>query len=256
MESDGRDPNVESTELKSAFSRDNFKPENTYDATCSKEFSDLKNKNVMEISSMGTEESEIKRAVNGEVYTPEEISKLKEAREKIENPKSDTIMQKVAAVDTGEIEKDLKAYLNPTVWDSDLKVDTGVPCDCKIYGFVSKAEDTAPYTTTPEQCYETLRLDYEGTQYTNPNQSVYVVRYTGDTGQYEIPYSKEFGGHRSDGQPFTGNGYTGSPEYVVPEYVSSGTTPTAGEIYRVNPDGTEEAVAYYASREKVFELYD
>ena len=54
-----------------------------------------------EISSMGTEESEIKRAVNGEVYTPEEISKLKEAREKIENPKSDTIMQKVAAVDTG-----------------------------------------------------------------------------------------------------------------------------------------------------------
>ena len=205
---------------------------------------------------MGTEESEIKRAVNGEVYTPEEISKLKEAREKIENPKSDTIMQKVAAVDTGEIEKDLKAYLNPTVWDSDLKVDTGVPCDCKIYGFVSKAEDTAPYTTTPEQCYETLRLDYEGTQYTNPNQSVYVVRYTGDTGQYEIPYSKEFGGHRSDGQPFTGNGYTGSPEYVVPEYVSSGTTPTAGEIYRVNPDGTEEAVAYYASREKVFELYD
>lgn len=256
MESDGRDPNVESTELKSAFSRDNFKPENTYDATCSKEFSDLKNKNVMEISSMGTEESEIKRAVNGEVYTPEEISKLKEAREKIENPKSDTIMQKVAAVDTGEIEKDLKAYLNPTVWDSDLKVDTGVPCDCKIYGFVSKAEDTAPYTTTPEQCYETLRLDYEGTQYTNPNQSVYVVRYIGDTGQYEIPYSKEFGGHRSDGQPFTGNGYTGSPEYVVPEYVSSGTTPTAGEIYRVNPDGTEEAVAYYASREKVFELYD
>ena len=49
---------------------------------------------------------------------------------------------------------------------------------------------------------------------------------------------------------------SGSPEYVVPEYVSSGTTPTAGEIYRVNPDGTEEAVAYYASREKVFELYD
>ena len=59
---------------------------------------------------MGTEESEIKRAVNGEIYTPEEISKLKEAREKIENPKSDTIMQKVVAVDTGEIEKDLKAH--------------------------------------------------------------------------------------------------------------------------------------------------
>lgn len=57
-------------------------------------------------------------------------------------------MQKVAAVDTGDIEKDLKAYLDPTVWDPDRGVDTGVPCDCKIYGFVSKAEDTAPFTTT------------------------------------------------------------------------------------------------------------
>ena len=69
-------------------------------------------------------------------------------------------------------------------------------------------------------------------------------------------YSKEFGGTRSDGQPFTGNGYTGSAEHVIPEYVSNGTTPSSGEIYRVNPDGTEEAVAYYDPKEKVFSLYD
>lgn len=108
-------------------------------------------------------------------------------------------MQKVAAVDTGDIEKDLKAYLDPTVWDPDRGVDTGVPCDCKIYGFVSKAEDTAPFTTTPKDCYETLRLDYKDTKYTSPNQSVYyVVRYTGDTGHYDVPYSEEFGGNRTD----------------------------------------------------------
>jgi hypothetical protein len=29
-----------------------------------------------------------------------------------------------------------------------------------------------------------------------------------------------------------------------------------GEIYRINPDGTEEPVAYYDSKEKVFKLYD
>ena len=74
--------------------------------------------------------------------------------------------------------------------------------------------------------------------------------------KYDIPYSKEFGGTRSDGQPFTGNGYTGSAEHVIPEYVSNGTTPSSGEIYRVNPDGTEEAVAYYDPKEKVFSLYD
>lgn len=118
----------------------------------------------------------------------------KEARDAVEMPNSDTVMQKVAAVDTGDIEKDLKSYLDP--------------------------------------------------------------RYTGDTGQYDIPYSKEFGGTRSDGQPFTGNGYTGSAEHVIPEYVSNGTTPSSGEIYRVNPDGTEEAVAYYDPKEKVFSLYD
>ncbi len=205
---------------------------------------------------MGTEEASIKRSARGDAYTSDEIAKLKDARESIEAPRSDTVMQKVVSVDSGNIDKDLKAYLNPTVWDNDRKVDTGVPCDCKVYGFVAKAEDTAPYTTTPEKCYETLRLDYEKTPYVDPNQPVYVVRYTGDTGHYEIPYSKEFGGTRTDGQPFTGNGYTGSSEHVVPEYVSNGTTPSAGEIYRIKPDGTEELVAYYDSREKIFKLFD
>lgn len=205
---------------------------------------------------MGESEGSIKRTAKGDAYTPEEISRLKDARDSIEAPKSDTVMQKVACVDTGDIQSDLKDYLNPTVKDPITKADTGVPCDCKVYGFVSKAEDTAPFTNTPEQCYETLRLDYKNTPYCNPDQSVYVVRYKGDTGNYSIPYSKEFGGTKTDGQPFTGNGYTGSSEHVVPEYVSSGTTPSAGEIFRVNPDGTEEAVAYYDSKDKVFKLYD
>lgn len=256
-ESDTENPEdkPEDENPESHFSKDNFKPEKSYDARCSQEFSDLKNKSVMPEVSMGETIDSSERVPKGE-YTDKERSELRDARDAVESPKSDTVMQKVAAIDTGDIEKDLKSYLDPTVWDSDRGVDTGVSCDCKIYGFVSKAEDTTPFTTTPQECYDNLRLDYEGTKYTNPDQSVYVVRYTGDTGQYDIPYNKEFGGTRSDGQPFTGNGYTGSSKHVIPEYVSNGTTPSSGEIYRVNPDGLEEAVAYYNKKEKVFTLYD
>ena len=50
--------------------------------------------------------------------------------------------------------------------------------------------------------------------------------------------------------------YLKCAKHVIPEYVSNGTTPSSGEIYRVNPDGTEEAVAYYDPKEKVFSLYD
>lgn len=77
-----------------------------------------------------------------------------------------------------------------------------------------------------------------------------------DTGHYDVPYSEEFGGNRTDGQPFTGNGYTGNEKHVVPEYVSSCTTPSSGKIYKVNADGSEQPVAYYDKREKVFVLYD
>lgn len=101
-----------------------------------------------------------------------------------------------------------------------------------------------------------ITLNRENKNYKS-NQPVYVVRYTGDTGNYDIPYGKECGGTRTDPQPFTGNGYTGSKEHVVPEYVSNnnGTSISAGEIYRVYPDGTEEPVAFYNSKTQAFELY-
>lgn len=222
--------------------------DNSYDARCSKTFSDLKNKTVMSLVPMGKEIDDSKRAPKAE-YSEKEKAELKVARDAVKSPKSDTVMQKVICVDTGNVKEDLKNYLNPT------DRNTGAPCDCKIYGFVSKAKDAAPFTKTPQECYDNLRLDYKETPYTNPDQPVYVVRYTGDTGQYAIPYSKEFGGNRSDGQPFTGNGYTGSLNRVIPEYASGGTTPSAGVIYRLNPDGTKQPIAYYDSKEKVFELY-
>ena len=149
---------------------------------------------------MGTEVN-IKRA-GIESYTSQEISQLKEVRTSIEMPRKDTVMQKVIGVDTGDIQMDLKAYLNST------NRETGARCDCKIYGFVAKASDAAPFMNTPQQCYDNLRLDYTDTLYKDPDQAVYLVRYTGDPGKYSVPFGKEFGGNRTDDPPFTGNGFT------------------------------------------------
>ena len=114
-ESDTENPEdkPEDENPESHFSKDNFKPEKSYDARCSQEFSDLKNKSVMPEVSMGETIDSSERVPKGE-YTDKERSELRDARDAVESPKSDTVMQKVAAIDTGDIEKDLKSYLDPT----------------------------------------------------------------------------------------------------------------------------------------------
>ena len=39
---------------------------------------------------------------------------------------------------------------------------------------------------------------------------------------------------------------------MIPEYVSNGTSITDGEIYKVYPDGHEELVATYSSKDRAF----
>ena len=56
--------------------------------------------------------------------------------------------------------------------------------------------------------------------------------------------------------PTTGNGFVAGEEHIIPEYHSSGTELTSGEIYRINPDGTEKLVAYYDKKEKCFKLVE
>ena len=237
-------------EMCDKFGRDSFSEDKSYDANVDKEFCDLKNKNVINTVEPGTSESDIKREIKGEVYSEEERNRLISARNEIDEVSpidENTIMQKVVGVDTGNIEKDLGNFLNPR------DRDTGEIVPAKIYGFVSKAEDATPFTKTPRECYENLRLDYKNTPY-DGERPVYVIRYTGEAEKYSVPYSKEFGGERTDPQPFAGNGYTGSETKVIPEYTTNGTMPSQGVIYRVDSAGNETAVAYYSEKDHSFEL--
>lgn len=255
LDSDGASKVQESVALedglhKSKFDSSNFPAEDSYDARVSQETRELASRANSPLVPMGEEIPDVRSAKGS--YSDEEKATLKAEREKIDMPTESTVMQKVIGVDTGNIEKDLSRYLNPTD-------KNGVPQSADVTGFVAKAEDVAPFTRSPQECYENIRLDYEGTMFKDPNQPVYVLRFTDGT-NYEIPYNAQFDGHCKDKQPCSGNGYLASEEHMIPEFKvvkddeDNGAIITDGAIYRLNPDGSEELVAYYNNRDKCFEL--
>ncbi len=245
----------EKERFASAFSKENFRTEDSFDAYVKEnypELNELKSKCVYEVQPMGTPDSEIDRS-NNDVYTDDERQYLKDVRDSVDAPTESTVMQKVVGVDTGDIQKDLDKYLNPYDFD-------GNACESHVTGYVAKAEDAAPFTGTPQQCFYNMRLDYPDTQYQSPDQSVYVIRFT-DGNNYDIPYSKEFDGYTENDQPFTGNGFVAAKDTVTPEYTvhpqeKKGAIVTDGVIYRVNPDGFEEIVATYNKKDRCFDLFE
>ena len=241
---------VNLNEIRSKFDSENFTVEKSYDVRASKETRELAAKGNSELVPMGEDTNNHPEAK--ESYSESDVAKLKAERDKIENPENNTVMQKVLCPDTGNINEDLDRYLNPKNRD-------GKEIDAQVYGFVSKAEDSSPFTRTPEECYNNLRLDYKGTNYIDPQQAVYIMRYTDGT-NYEIPYGKQFEGNCEDGVPCTGNGYTGSSNHMIPEYKvkpmgnGQGAIVTDGVIYRISPNGPETAVAEFDEDYKKFVL--
>ena len=241
---------VNLNEIRSKFDSENFTVEKSYDVRASKETRELAEKGNSELVPMGEDTNNHPEAK--ESYSESDVAKLKAERDKIANPENNTVMQKVLCPDTGNINEDLDRYLNPKNRD-------GKEIDAQVYGFVSKAEDSSPFTRTPEECYNNLRLDYKGTNYIDPQQAVYIMRYTDGT-NYEIPYGKQFEGNCEDGVPCTGNGYTGSSNHMIPEYKvkpmgnGQGAIVTDGVIYRITPDGSETAVAEFDEDYKKFVL--
>ena len=241
---------VNLNEIRSKFDSENFTVEKSYDVRASKETRELAEKGNSELVPMGEDTNNHPEAK--ESYSESDVAKLKAERDKIANPENNTVMQKVLCPDTGNINEDLDRYLNPKNRD-------GKEIDAQVYGFVSKAEDSSPFTRTPEECYNNLRLDYKGTNYIDPQQAVYIMRYTDGT-NYEIPYGKQFEGNCEDGVPCTGNGYTGSSNHMIPEYKvkpmgnGQGAIVTDGVIYRITPDGPETAVAEFDEDYKKFVL--
>lgn len=241
---------VNLNEIQSKFDSENFTVEKSYDVRASKETRELAAKGNSELVPMGEDTNNHPEAK--ESYSESDVAKLKAERDKIANPENNTVMQKVLCPDTGNINEDLDRYLNPKNRD-------GKEIDAQVYGFVSKAEDSSPFTRTPEECYNNLRLDYKGTNYIDPQQAVYIMRYTDGT-NYEIPYGKQFEGNCENGVPCTGNGYTGSSNHMIPEYKvkpmgnGQGAIVTDGVIYRITPDGPETAVAEFDEDYKKFVL--
>lgn len=242
---------VNLNEIRSKFDSENFTVEKSYDVCASKETRELAAKGNSELVPMGEDTNNHPEA--SETYTKEEAARLKAERDEIKHPDEKTVMQKIIGVDTGKIEEDLKGYLNPK------NNVSGKKTDAQVFGFVAKAEDSTPFTSTPEECYVNLRTDYPGTPYKDPKQPVYVLRYTDGT-KYEIPYGEQFGGNCKEGAPCTLNGYTGSSDHLVPEYTvkkdenGNGAIITDGKIYRVSPDEPETAVAEFDEDYKKFVL--
>lgn len=238
---------------KSCFSSENLKAEKSFNYRAKSEHPELiglKNKCVYDVPPMGTPENKFDRMPK-DTYTQEERNKVKDIRDGIDAPTKNTIMQKVIGVDTGDVKKDLSVYLEP-------KTQEGKNTIAQVYGFVSKANDSAPFTKTPKECHDNLRLDYSGTPYNNPEQSVYVIRFKDGT-NYDIPYDRKFGGDKDRKQPCTGNGFTGAKNVSIPEYEvrvedKKGAVVTNGEIYKINPDGTEEKVAEFNKKHRTFKL--
>ena len=200
---------VNLNEIQSKFDSENFTVEKSYDVRASKETRELAAKGNSELVPMGEDTNNHPEA--SETYTKEEAARLKIERDEIKHPDEKTVMQKIIGVDTGKIEEDLKGYLNPK------NNVTGEKTGAQVFGFVAKAEDSTPFTHTPEECYINLRTDYPGTPYKDPKQPVYVLRYTDGT-NYEISYGEQFGDNCKEGAPCTLNGYTGSSKHLVPEY--------------------------------------
>lgn len=220
------------------YEKHNFPIDTTYDHSCHSIERDLRSKNVIPLIAMGVGGGD---RYDSKIcaYSESDRDTLKKHRDAIPTPTSKTVMQKIISRD------DLDRYKR----------------DGHIKGFVTKAADAVPFTETPSDCYQNMRLDYCDTPFRNPNESVYAIRYT-DGVAYSIPYSKEFSASSvlEQRQPFTGNGYVGCKEHVIPEYLVDinrapfGIEPTAGEIYEIFPDGREALVARYDEDEKCFDF--
>ncbi|QUQ69782.1 hypothetical protein [Kutzneria sp. CA-103260] len=106
---------------------------------------------------------------------------------------------------------------------------------------------------TPAQNYEGLRLDYSGTPFTPGDQSVHVLRTTAEPGNYSVPFGgpteegrANIGGTNVWGEPYTGNGFTGSDKYLVPEWDRQESPLRNGDtIHELYADGTSRQVAHY-----------
>ena len=133
-----------------------------------------------------------------------------------------------------------------------------------VGGFVARQSDVAGMNS-PAELYDGLALGYDNTPFTPSDQRIYSMRFdAGNTGDYSIPFGgnnpgsspiNDFGGGSSginerpthSAPPFTGTGFTGSNEHVVPEFTRNprAQIPEGAAIYEIDASGNERVVGIY-----------
>jgi hypothetical protein len=108
-----------------------------------------------------------------------------------------------------------------------------------IAGFVYRVRDSS--FASPADYYAGLDLGYEGSDFGQDMTEVYVLRWNAvGPESYLVPYSADRGGDWSAKPPFTGTGYTSSPDHLVAEfYLDPVPVPVGAEMHRITPAGEE-----------------
>ncbi len=180
-----------------------------------------------------------------------EIEIIKDIRRSVPELKDETIMQKVLSADAEK-------------WLFESPSNGG---QIQLGGYVARAADTKGLNTF-DRIYEGLRLDYENSLF-NGGDTALAVRYkAGSPDNYKIP----FGGKNNEAvikmtegdditdfinteqkSPFTGNGFTESKKFTIPEYRNDMRTSLqdGAELYEITNLG-EKLIGIYSAKLKKF----
>ncbi|MBQ5445802.1 MAG: hypothetical protein IIT48_03950 [Lachnospiraceae bacterium] len=175
--------------------------------------------------------------------TPEQFRQMKIIRESIPGIDSNVILRKtIPWTQIDNYLREVKPY------------DT-------IMGFVAKADDVKMFKTYSEM-RDGLALDYSYKEngieifpYPEGGDSYgYIEFKVSEDAFFDVPYGNMYGGEYNLDQPYTGNGFTMSKDFDVPEYYinkqihSKGLKPTEGQIHLV-VGGEDVVVADFDPKE-------
>jgi hypothetical protein len=113
-----------------------------------------------------------------------------------------------------------------------------------ISGFVHRVADG--YASAPRDLYRLFSLGYEGSDFRQDSDEIYLLRWRAvGIETYRVPYSAEYGGDWAMKPPFTGTGYTSSPDQPLAEYYTDPIpVPVGAEIHRVGLDRIDFIARY------------
>jgi hypothetical protein len=184
------------------------------------------------------------KPLQGEPYTRDERKFLYSVRHQIENIDENTVLQKVIP------KSSLDAFIQDT---AEYK---------SVGGFITRLQDVK-HLRTANDIKEGLRLDYSNSEFTvssekfsNFNEdSVGAIRFPArDIEKIKIPYYLKT--IKDEQLPLTGNGFTGSRNWLVPEYqYQQGhytNIPDGAELYEITNSGEEILRGIFSNRKGKF----